>query len=100
MVGHACPDGVEHSDNRTAYELLADAPDAIREQDGDVETGQITGAADDDVANGCVPQGLERSLAFAETDLAEDDGLIQVNTIEGYVAVLLSALRIANCDSL
>lgn len=54
-IRHSGPDGIEDSHECAEDKLLAFATNEIRQKDRNIEAGQVTSAADDDVANGNVP---------------------------------------------
>jgi hypothetical protein len=82
--GHPSPEGVEDGDGDGAPELLGNSTNSVREEDSSIESGQIAGCADDNVAYGDVPERLVRISALAEADEVQDDGTIEVDSIERY----------------
>lgn len=86
MVRDASPDGVEDADDDAGVELLTHTADEVGQEDCNVETWKVPGAGDDDVAYCRVPEGEEGGCAFAVADLREDEGLVEVDAVEGYVA--------------
>lgn len=83
MIGHAGPDGVQDADGDAGVELLANTADDVGEEYRNVEAGEVASTGDDDVSDGGVPECEEGCLAFAISDLGEDEGLVEVDSVEG-----------------
>ena len=75
---HECAD-------QEALDLNPAAAEDFNEGDGEEVARDVTRRGDDEIAVSVLQKSVILGLAFGETNVSEEDGLVEIDTIEGYV---------------
>lgn len=78
-----CQDTKEQSTGQEALNLNPFPSQLLDEGHGDEVSRNVPGDGDDQVSNCVLHQGVVFIAPMAETDLGQDDGLIQVGAVKG-----------------
>ena len=84
MISEADTDE-EDGQGGEAHELDGLPTDGVDGGDGDPIAGDGTGADQDQVADGVLAEDLEHVVTTAETDVGQDDGVVQTESVKGHV---------------